>query len=250
MPDDRTERGPGAKKAGILSLTAGHSLLPASLAVTIMIIGGCSLLQTVPVDEQSYLQYRINRGYGGTCQATLRFKNAPRNMIEVTVEQPVPPAEPAQSITSEEDASPEEIAFSRRQETPVPVIAPDDNNKILVSRFFTRKGGYRLELESFGPLWLPTIMLVPGRTVNLGFMAGDVVVGQETVWNTRRVVPLRKKGGDPEARGVWYYSPATGFLVGFDPEERSNDESGEAYSRGLVLAETNIEGLLSVGSAK
>jgi hypothetical protein len=206
---------------------------------------GCSLLQTIPVDEQSYLQYQVDRGYGGPSQVTLRFKNAARNMIEVLVERSASAAipEPGDSINGME--FPEVANFLDSQNIQDPENSSNGNDKILISRFGTQRGGFRYELENLGPLWLPITMLQPGRTLDLEYSGGYFIVEQQTLWNGRQVVTLRNRESENGIKGVLYYSSNTGFLVGFEEEDRAGGTSGNPT---LMLAETNIEGLLSVTS--
>jgi hypothetical protein len=210
-----------------------------------LLAAGCSLLQTIPVDEQSYLQYQFDRGYGGPSQVTLRFKNAARNMIEVLVERSASAAIPEPGVSWDGTKFPEVENFLDSQNIRDPEIPSNGDNKILISRFGTQRGGLRYELDNLGPLWLPITMLQPGRTLDLEYTGGNFIVERQTLWNGRHVVTVRNREPENGTKGVLYYSSNTGFLVGFEEEDRAGGTSGNPT---LMLAETNIEGLLSVSS--
>ena len=205
---------------------------------------GCSLLQTIPVNEQSYLQYQVNRGYGGTSQVTLHFKDAGRNMIEVVAERSAPAVIPGSEESWDGTEFPDAAKVLDSIESKVRKISPTEDRKILISRFCTQKGGLRYELEGFGPLWLPSGMLQPGRMLALGYSGRTFSVGRQKLWNGRQVVTLQN-GNPGEARGILYYSSNTGFLVGCEEEGQTG---GASNGPTLKLSETNVEGLLSVNS--
>ena len=241
MPNRRSA---GAGK-GACMRSSVYVRFPVCCLAAGLLAAGCSLLQTIPVDEQSYLQYQVDRGYGGPSQVTLRFKNAARNMLEVLVERSAPAVIPESGFSWNGMEFPEVADFLDSQETREPKSSHREDNKILISRFCTQKGGFRYELENLGPLWLPTTMLAPGRTLDLEYAGGNFAVERETLWNGRQVVALRKNEPGDWINGVLYYSSKTGFLVGFEQEGETGGATGKPMLR---LAETNIEGLLAVSS--
>jgi hypothetical protein len=192
-----------------------------------MAMAGCSLLEIAPVDDGSYLTYTVTDTFGGTYPCTLHFKRAQRGLLEVTIEQPTVKV----SGDDEDEAAPEERPL---------LISPDDDGKILVSRFLKRRGGMPLSLAEYGPVWLQPHSLKPGDTTGADLR----ITGKIDKWHGQEVCVVELTGMQTVIRGTWYYSTKTGILIGCEQGDLAEDLLNPGGKpAGILLTESNISGL-------
>jgi len=207
--------------------------LPAALRIVFlysalgMAMAGCSLLEIAPVDDGSYLVYIVTDKFGGNYPCTLHFKRAQRGLLEVTVEQP------SVKVSGDDgaEAGHEDLPF---------LITPDDDGKILVSRFLKRRGGMPLSLADYGPVWLQPHTLKPGDTTGADLR----ITGKIDKWHGQEVCVVEMNGLQSVVRGTWYYSVKTGILIGCEQGTIVSDllkPSGKPA--GILLTQSNIPGL-------
>lgn len=192
----------------------------------------CSFLVPAPVDEGTFITYSVKDEFNTRSVCTLRFKKGPRGLLVVS---------PNEYVTAAAK-QPRGSGFGAF-DTLEPAITPDDNGKVLMSRFFKRRGGSRLVLNEFGPPWLPPGLLTPGHRFELGVRFGAAIVDTIAMVSGKKVCVVKIGGRETVISGINYYSMATGILfrsrvVNGSTRYYSPDSTAE-----LVLQSTNIRGM-------
>lgn len=196
-----------------------------------MATAGCSFLEIAPVNDGSYLHYTVTDIYGGNYTCTLHFKRAQRGLLEVTVEQPSVKV----SASGRAGAGPEERPS---------LISPDDDGKILVSRFLKRRGGMPLSLADYGSVWLQPRTMKPGSQTGVDLAFGTGMTDKIDKWHGQEVYVVEMNGVQGTVRGTWYYSTKTGILIGCELGDLVSDFiKPNAKPAGILLTESNIPAL-------
>jgi hypothetical protein len=209
-----------------------------SFAGALLLPVGCSFIQIAPLDEGSYLEYRTTDYDGEASTCSLQFKDGGRNLLEIVLgdKDGNPMVTPKEGDGDDED-------FSSLHTRYATLIFPDDNGKILVSRFMKRRSGMRCSLGEFGPLWLPPNILRSSKS--LGFCDGfdSATVEGAGEWRGKRVVTVKASRREGAETKTWYYGEATGILVGCEITSTREEYSGSPQTALLVLDRSNIVGL-------
>jgi hypothetical protein len=206
---------------------------------TNFIIGGCwyllllhcSFLKPAPVDCGTSVIYIIRDEFGKKSVCTLRFKKARQGLLALTVDQ----RDSAASL-------PKNGGFGLF-DTIEPVIAPDENGAILVSRFLRRKGGERLALSEFGPPWLPPYQLTSHRRIALGARFGAATVDSVFMWRNNRLCTVRIGNDKSTISGTSYYNASTGLLLSGAVVNSSTRYYSPDSTARIQIASSNIPGL-------
>lgn len=202
-------------------------------AVVCLLMPQCSFLDPAPVDDGTVIAYSIRDEFGTRSVCTLRFGKAPRGLLELMVDR----------RDSVEIPSVSHRGTPGLFDTLEPVVTPDGNGRILVSRFLKRRGGHRLVLNEFGPPWLPPCQLTTSRRFELGPRFGAAIVDTIVLWRNRKVCVITIGGRESTIAGTSYYSAATGVLLKSSIVNSSTRYFSPDSSAGLVLSGSNIPGI-------
>lgn len=203
------------------------------LLLLCLLLPGCSSLTPAPINDETCLTYSIKDEFNMTSVCTLCFTKGPRGLLELVVTQ----RDTVMGASALREKKPGLF------DTTEPVVKPDPDGKILTSRFLKRRGGQRLLLNEFGPLWLPPYQLTVHRRFDLGARFGAAVVDTVLTWRNKKVCIVTIGGKESTISGTGYYSVSTGILF----SSRVINSSTRYYSPDsiatLILSASNIPGI-------